>query len=98
MEATDATTSEPPQNAMDLPDDLISHLRSCRVLVLQQVQLRGGKPKLRIRSPPRRPRSPPPEATATNSSPFTTYTDGDENTPAPVLNFHSGVPVFASNA
>jgi hypothetical protein len=31
---------------------------------------RGGSAKLRIRSPPRRPRSPPPEATATYCSPF----------------------------
>src|SRR5262249_19212075 len=34
------------------------------------VYQRFGSPKLRIRSPPRRPRSPPPDATATNSSPF----------------------------
>ena len=26
------------------------------------------------------------------------YIDGDENTPAPVLNFHNNSPVFASNA
>src|SRR5207244_7523652 len=59
---------------------------------------RGGSAKLRMRSPPRRPRSPPPEATATNSWPLTAYTDGDENTPDPVLNFQSSSPVFASNA
>src|SRR5262245_29459915 len=29
-----------------------------------------GSAKLRIRSPPRRPRSPPPDATATNCSPL----------------------------
>jgi hypothetical protein len=54
--------------------------------------------RLRIRSPPRRPRSPPPDATVTNSSPFTTYIDGAAYTPAPVLNFHNCSPVFASNA
>src|SRR5204863_8918352 len=59
---------------------------------------RGGSAKLRMRSPPRRPRSPPPDATVTNCSPFTMYTDGDEKTPDPVLNFHSRSPVFASKA
>src|SRR5262249_14848609 len=42
------------------------------------IQRGGGRAKLRIRSPPRRPRSPPPEATVTNSSPFAMYTAGDE--------------------
>jgi len=59
---------------------------------------RSGSAKLRIRSPPRRPRSPPPEATVTNCSPFTMYTAGDEKTPAPVLNFQSSSPVCASKA
>src|SRR4051812_18621723 len=55
-----------------------------------------GSANARMTSPPRRPRSPPPDATVTNSSPFTMYTDGEENTPAPVLNFHSSSPLVAS--
>src|SRR5438552_3765473 len=69
---------------------------SCIAGLCQRV--RGGSAKLKIRSPPRRPRSPPPDATVTNSSPFTMYTAGDEKMPAPVLNFHKRSPLFASYA
>jgi len=55
-----------------------------------------GSAKLRIKSPPLRPLSPPPDATAINSSPLITYTEGEPKTPAPVLNFQSRRPVFAS--
>ncbi len=44
-----------------------------------------GRAKLRMRSPPRRPREPPPDATVTNSSPSTMYTAGDAKMPEPVL-------------
>ena len=44
-----------------------------------------GKAKLRMRSPPRRPREPPPEATVTNSCPSTMYTAGEAKIPEPVL-------------
>ena len=56
---------------------------------------RFGNAKLKIKSPPLRPRSPPPEPTVTNCSPLTMYMEGEENTPAPVLNFQSNSPVFA---
>ena len=56
---------------------------------------RAGSAKVRMRSPPRRPRSPPPEPTVTNCSPFTMYTEGDEKTPPPVLNFQSNSPDLA---
>src|SRR5207253_488687 len=45
--------------------------QSRRVIDVMAPFQRLGSAKLRMRSPPRRPRSPPPEATATNSSPFT---------------------------
>ena len=65
---------------------------------LRRRRYRGGRAKLRIRSPPRRPRSPPPDATVTNCSPSTMYIEGDEKTPAPVLNCQSLSPVAASKA
>src|SRR2546428_7050314 len=50
-------------------------------------RVRGGSAKLRIKSPPRQPRSAPPDATVTNSSPFTIYTAGDAKMPAPAVYF-----------
>src|SRR5690349_6283368 len=50
-------------------------------------------------SPPQSGTAPPqPEATATYCSPFVYQVTGDEVMPEPVLNFHSSLPVFASNA
>lgn len=57
-------------------------------VALQRRSYRGSA-KLSMRSPPRRPLSPPPDATAMNCSPFTMYTDGEPKTPDPVLNFQS---------
>ena len=39
-----------------------------------------GSSKLRIKSPPLRPLSPPPDATAINSSPLIVYTEGEPKT------------------
>lgn len=66
--------------------------------VVASSQFRLGSAKVRIRSPPRRPRDPPPDATETYSWPSITQIDGDANTPAPVLNFHNSSPVDASQA
>src|SRR5438552_16497338 len=67
---------------------------SCIAGLCQRV--RGGSPKHKIRSPPRRPRSPPPDETDTNSSPSTMYEAGDEKMHEPVLYFHKWAPLYVS--
>ena len=81
-----------------ISDESLRRLTSSVSRRVQRRLYRGGKAKLRIRSPPRRPLSPPPDATVTNCSPSTMYIEGDEKTPAPVLNCQSFSPVTASKA
>ena len=86
----------PPARSSHAPGARSSPAEAGRYGVVEDY--RFGSAKLKIKSPPRRPRSPPPDPTVMNCSPLTMYVEGDENTPAPVLYFHSISPDFASNA